>query len=110
MGAAERYGAATGERVRGAYAQLDKELDMIEQLGFPGYFLIVWEIVRFCHDNGILCQGRGSAVNSAVCYALRITTADAVRHDLLFERFLSPERDGLPRHRPGHHPRHAGRR
>ena len=97
VGAAERYGPRTGERVPGAYARLDKELDMIEQLGFPGYFLIVWEIARFCHDNGILCQGRGSAVTSAVCYTLRITTADAVRHDLLFERFLSPEREeGYP--------------
>jgi error-prone DNA polymerase len=96
-GAAQHYGSRAAERVPGAYARLDKELAMIEELGFPGYFLIVWEIAKFCHDNGILCQGRGSAVTSAVCYALRITTADAVAYDLLFERFLSPEREeGYP--------------
>jgi error-prone DNA polymerase len=97
LGALERYGNRDAELVPGAYDRLDYELDMIEQLGFPGYFLIVWEIAKFCHDNGILCQGRGSAVTSAVCYTLRITTADAVRYNLLFERFLSPEREeGYP--------------
>ena len=80
----------------GAWAQLDRELDVIEQLGFPGYFLVVWDIVRHCRRSGILCQGRGSAANSAVCYALGITNADAVRLGLLFERFLSPARDGPP--------------
>ena len=69
---------------------------MINQLGFPGYFLVVWDIVRFCNEAGIYCQGRGSAANSAVCYALGITKADAVGLGLLFERFLSPERDGPP--------------
>ncbi len=69
---------------------------MIDQLGFAGYFLIVWDIVEFCRRNDIYCQGRGSAANSAVCYALGITNADAVGLGLLFERFLSPERDGPP--------------
>jgi error-prone DNA polymerase len=69
---------------------------MIEQLGFPGYFLVVWDIVRFCREAGIYCQGRGSAANSAVCFALGITNVDAVDLGLLFERFLSPERDGPP--------------
>ncbi|HWC10461.1 MAG TPA: error-prone DNA polymerase, partial [Acidimicrobiales bacterium] len=75
---------------------IDHELRLIEQLGFPGYFLIVWDIVEFCRRNDIYCQGRGSAANSAVCYALGITNADAVGLGLLFERFLSPERDGPP--------------
>ncbi|MBV9952062.1 MAG: error-prone DNA polymerase [Acidimicrobiia bacterium] len=91
-----RYGPPEKERVRGAYKQLAHELDLIEQLGFPGYFLIVWDIVRFCQEKRILCQGRGSAANSAVCYALDITNADAVGLGLLFERFLAPERDGPP--------------
>ncbi len=69
---------------------------MIDTLGFAGYFLVVWEITQFCKRENILCQGRGSAANSAVCYALGITNADAVRLGLLFERFLSPERDGPP--------------
>ena len=69
---------------------------MIENLGFAGYFLIVHDIVRFCEEAGILCQGRGSAANSAVCFALGITSVDPVRHGLLFERFLSAGRDGPP--------------
>ncbi len=93
-GAARRYGPP--EQNPKAYAQLARELDMIEELGFPGYFLIVWDIVRICKDMGIFCQGRGSAANSAVCFALGITNVDAVEHELLFERFLSPERDGPP--------------
>jgi error-prone DNA polymerase len=93
-GASERYG--TRERAPVAYQKIAHELDLIEALGFPGYFLIVHDIVDFCRRNDILCQGRGSAANSAVCYALRITNVDAVRHDLLFERFLAPERDGPP--------------
>ncbi len=92
----ERYGPRTHERVPGAHRQLDHELDLIEALGFPGYFLIVWDIVRFCREQDIYCQGRGSAANSAACYALDITKADAVALGLLFERFLSPERDGPP--------------
>ncbi len=91
-----RYGPRAAERVRGAYEQIDHELDLIEVLGFPGYFLIVWDIVRFCREADIYCQGRGSAANSAVCYALDVTKADAVALGLLFERFLSPERDGPP--------------
>ncbi|HEY1346527.1 MAG TPA: PHP domain-containing protein, partial [Streptosporangiaceae bacterium] len=94
--APQRYGPPDRERVKGAYAQIARELDVIETLGFPGYFLIVHDIVRFCEQAGILCQGRGSAANSAVCYALGITGVDPVRHDLLFERFLSAGRDGPP--------------
>ncbi|QXJ20357.1 error-prone DNA polymerase [Actinomadura graeca] len=95
-GALRRYGPPDAERVSGAYAQIAKELDVIEELRFPGYFLIVHDIVEFCRREGILCQGRGSAANSAVCYALGITGVDAVHHGLLFERFLSPGRDGPP--------------
>jgi error-prone DNA polymerase len=95
-GAARRYGARGAERVAGAWRQIDHELAVIEQLGFPGYFLTVWDIVQFCEREDIFCQGRGSAANSAVCYALGITKADAVSLGLLFERFLSPERDGPP--------------
>jgi len=95
-GAERRYGPRHAEWVAGAWAQIDRELDVIEALGFPGYFLIVWDIVEFCRRSGIFCQGRGSAANSAVCYALGITNADAVSLGLLFERFLSPERDGPP--------------
>ncbi len=95
-GALVRYGPSEAERVPGAYDQLAHELDLIERLGFPGYFLIVEEIVTFCQKEGILCQGRGSAANSAVCYALGITCVDAVSFGLLFERFLAPERDGPP--------------
>jgi len=95
-GATRRYGPRHAETVTGAWAQVDRELDLIEALGFPGYFLIVWDIVEFCRRSDILCQGRGSAANSAVCYSLGITKADAVRLGLLFERFLSPERDGPP--------------
>ncbi|MFE0593895.1 error-prone DNA polymerase [Micromonospora echinospora] len=94
QGARERYGPRAAHPE--AYAQLDHELGMIEKLGFPGYFLVVYDIVAFCREQDIYCQGRGSAANSAVCYALRITNVDAVRHRLLFERFLAPERDGPP--------------
>jgi error-prone DNA polymerase len=94
--APHRYGPPHAERVKGAYAQIARELTVIEELGFPGYFLIVHDIVRFCEEAGILCQGRGSAANSAVCYALGITSVDPVLHGLLFERFLSEGRDGPP--------------
>ena len=94
QGAARRYGAPQ-EHPR-AWEVLNHELDVIESLGFPGYFLIVHSIVEFCRQSGILCQGRGSAANSAVCYALGITAVDAVRHQMLFERFLSPGRAGYP--------------
>jgi error-prone DNA polymerase len=91
-----RYGPPGRERVPGAHAQIARELDVIERLKFPGYFLIVHDIVKFCEDENILCQGRGSAANSAVCYALGITNVDPVSHHLLFERFLSEGRDGPP--------------
>jgi error-prone DNA polymerase len=93
-GADERYGDRTTNPH--AWQVIDHELEVIEELGFPGYFLIVHDIVHFCHSHGIFCQGRGSAANSAVCFALGITNVDAVAADLLFERFLSPERDGPP--------------
>jgi error-prone DNA polymerase len=95
-GAVARYGTRDAETAEGAYAMLDKELAVIEALGFPGYFLIVHDIVRFCREQNIFCQGRGSAANSAVCYVIGITAVDAVRLKLLFERFLSPHRDGPP--------------
>jgi len=94
LGAERRYGPPAS--CARAYVQISHELGVIEALGFPGYFLIVWDIVEFCRANDIYCQGRGSAANSAVCYALGITNADAVGLGLLFERFLSPERDGPP--------------
>jgi error-prone DNA polymerase len=79
-----------------AWRTIDHELQVIEGLGFAGYFLVVWDIVEFCNRANIFCQGRGSAANSAVCFALGITKADAVSLGLLFERFLSTERDGPP--------------
>ena len=79
-----------------ARAQIAKELALIEKLNLGGYFLIVWDIVRFCRQQGILCQGRGSAANSAVCYSLNITAVDPVGMDLLFERFLTEERGEWP--------------
>tara|TARA_B100001964_G_scaffold106152_1_gene118592 strand:- start:1419 stop:4556 length:3138 start_codon:yes stop_codon:yes gene_type:complete len=95
-GASDRYGPRGSEWVAGAWRQVDHELAVIGQLGFAGYFLVVWDLVQFCRRSDIYCQGRGSAANSAVCYALGITNADAVGLDLLFERFLSLERDGPP--------------
>ena len=91
-----RYGTKENERIQGAYQQIDYELRIISELGFSGYFLVVWDIVEFCRHEGIYCQGRGSAANSAVCYAIGITNVDPVSLRLLFERFLSPERDGPP--------------
>ncbi|MFM7537298.1 MAG: error-prone DNA polymerase [Acidimicrobiales bacterium] len=97
-GAVRRYGPrGRGDELnRRAWATIDHELAVIEGLGFPGYFLVVWDIVEFCRRQDIYCQGRGSAANSAVCFALGVTKADAVSLGLLFERFLSPERDGPP--------------
>jgi error-prone DNA polymerase len=95
-GATDRYGPPEREHVAGAWAQIRHELEVIAALGYAGYFLIVWDIVEFCRRRDIYCQGRGSAANSAVCFALGITRADAVSLGLLFERFLSPERDGPP--------------
>jgi error-prone DNA polymerase len=77
-------------------AQIAHELDLIRRLGLAGYFLIVWDIVRFARREGVLCQGRGSAANSVVCYCLGITAIDPVRMELLFERFLSEERPEAP--------------
>jgi error-prone DNA polymerase len=94
-GAALRY-PSTHPNHEQAMRQIAHELDVIEQLGFPGYFLVLVQIVEFCRVNDIYCQGRGSAANSAVCYALGVTKADAVALGLLFERFLSLERDGPP--------------
>ena len=86
QGAKVRYGNRFGTEVR---EQLEKEITMIAQLGFSGYFLIVHDLVRFAKDAGMLCQGRGSAANSAVCYSLGITNVDPVGGGLLFERFLN---------------------
>ena len=74
----------------------EKELEIIESLDYPGYFLTMWEIVEFCRANSILCQGRGSAANSAVCYCLGVTAVDPSRIGLLFERFISKERAEPP--------------
>ena len=79
-----------------AQKQAQRELTLIAKLGLAGYFLIVWDIVQFCRREGILVQGRGSAANSVVCYALGITAVDPVGMDLLFERFLSEERGEWP--------------
>jgi error-prone DNA polymerase len=91
-GARERYRTITS-KVR---AQLERELALIAKLGLAGYFLVVHDIVRFCRLRGILAQGRGSAANSAVCYALAITAVDPIAMELLFERFLSEERGEWP--------------
>ena len=91
-GAAERYpNLKEKDRLR-----IERELRVIEEKDFPGYFLIVWDIVREARRLGILCQGRGSAANSAVCYLLKITAVDAIFYDLPFERFLSSMRDEEP--------------
>ena len=94
-GAAHRYPASHPKHEE-ARRRIAGELDLIEELGFAGYFLLVHDLVEFCRRENLYCQGRGSAANSAVCYALGITKADAVSLGLLFERFLSPERDGPP--------------
>jgi error-prone DNA polymerase len=91
-GMVHRYGTQN-ER---ATLQVQRELSIIERLDLAGYFLIVWDIVRFCRENNILVQGRGSAANSAVCYSLGITAVDPVGMNLLFERFLSEERGEWP--------------
>jgi error-prone DNA polymerase len=92
-----RYGAKNKpELLARARKQIDRELTLIAKLGFAGYFLIVWDIVRYCKRHDILIQGRGSAANSAVCYALEITAIDPIGMDLLFERFLSESRGEWP--------------
>ena len=90
-GARHRYGDRLDGKVR---AQLERELKLIVELGFTGYFLLVWDIVVFCKSKGILVQGRGSAANSAVCYCLEITAIDPIESQLLFERFLNENRSG----------------
>ncbi len=92
VGACERY-RPFHDRAR---AQIARELDLIERLDLAGYFLIVWDIVNYARQHGILVQGRGSAANSAVCYSLGITAVDPVKMELLFERFLSEERGEWP--------------
>jgi error-prone DNA polymerase len=97
-GAAARFGdtAKATEILPEMRKQLDAELALIEELDYPGYFLTMYEIVSYCRRRGILCQGRGSAANSAVCFSLGITAIDPVRMGLLFERFLSRERAEPP--------------
>jgi error-prone DNA polymerase len=92
----ERYGRATNDMQTRARRQIERELALIEKLKLAGYFLIVWDLVRFCREENILAQGRGSAANSAVCYSLGITAVDPVSMELLFERFLSEERGEWP--------------
>ena len=97
MASAEvRYAVRGPEVRRQAMAQIRYELGVIEELNFPGYFLIVYDLVQFCVRQNIMCQGRGSAANSAVCFALGITNVEPIEAGLLFERFLSPDRDGPP--------------
>lgn len=97
LAAAEvRYATRPADIRERALAQIDYELGVIAELNFPGYFLIVHDLVGFCRRENILCQGRGSAANSAVCFALGITNAEPISAGLLFERFLSPDRDGPP--------------
>ncbi len=92
-GARERFGDDVPVAIR---EQIDRELALIDELDYGGYFLTMWEIVRYCRQEGILCQGRGSAANSVVCYCLGITAVDPTRVELLFERFLSRERHEPP--------------
>ncbi len=92
FGAQQRYAAISAKVKR----QLQEELVLISKLGFPGYFLIVWDIVNFCREHNIMVQGRGSAANSAVCYCLGITPVDPVENHLVFERFLNESRKGWP--------------
>ncbi|MBN1655373.1 MAG: error-prone DNA polymerase [Deltaproteobacteria bacterium] len=92
-GARQRYGDQVPSEVT---RQIERELVLIEELDYGGYFLSMWEIVQFCRRENILCQGRGSAANSAVCYCLEITAVDPIKLDLLFERFISRERAEPP--------------
>jgi error-prone DNA polymerase len=95
-GVQRRYGRGKHDLLERAKAQVERELALITRLRFEGYFLIVWDIIQFCKSNSILVQGRGSAANSAVCYALEITAVDPVGMELLFERFLSESRNEWP--------------
>ena len=96
QGFRERYGRAKADVQTRAQRQIEKELALIEKLKLAGYFLIVWDLIRFCREQNILVQGRGSAANSAVCYSLGITAVDPISMELLFERFLSEERGEWP--------------
>src|SRR6202790_1595132 len=95
-GMQSRYGRAVPELKKRARRQIERELSLIEHLKLAGYFLIVWDLVRYCREQNILVQGRGSAANSAVCYSLGITAVDPIGMELLFERFLSEERGEWP--------------
>jgi error-prone DNA polymerase len=92
FGAQQRYAAISAKVKR----QIEEELALITKLGFPGYFLIVWDVINFCREHNIMVQGRGSAANSAVCYCLGITPVDPVSNNLVFERFLNESRKGWP--------------
>src|SRR5258706_9323813 len=92
----QRYGRAAADMQTRARKEIERELALIEKLDLAGYFLIVWDLIRFCREENILVQGRGSAANSAVCYSLGITAVDPVAMELLFERFLSEERGEWP--------------
>src|SRR5436189_191746 len=92
FGAQQPYAAISPKVKR----QIEEELALISKLGFPGYFLIVWDIINFCREHNIMVQGRGSAANSAVCYCLGITPVDPVENHLVFERFLNESRKGWP--------------
>ena len=96
QGADERYRYAPLDLRCRAHKQIERELALIEHLDLAGYFIIVWDIIRFCRANDILVQGRGSAANSVVCYSLGITAVDPIKMELLFERFLSEERGEWP--------------
>ena len=101
-GAAVRYPDGIPDKVRGL---IEHELKLIAQLKFEPYFLTVYDLVRFARSRGILCQGRGSAANSAVCYCLGVTSVDPARIDLLFERFIS----GTAKRAAGHRHRFRAR-
>jgi error-prone DNA polymerase len=92
-GARERYPAGLPDKIR---QLIEHELELIEDLKYEAYFLTVWDLVRFARSRGILCQGRGSAANSAVCFCLGVTSVDPDRIDVLFERFISRERGEAP--------------
>ncbi len=93
-GARERWGDAITDEIK---ERINFELNVIQEMGFPAYFLIVWDLVRYAHDNNIrVGPGRGSAAGSAVAYCLRIVDIDPIKYDLLFERFLNPGRKEMP--------------
>src|SRR6185295_1774547 len=92
-GAHDHWPCGVPEKVR---MQIEHELLLIEEQRYEAYFLTVYDLVAFARARGILCQGRGSAANSAVCYCLDITSVDPARQNLLFERFISRERNEVP--------------